>query len=123
MQSPSINSHPAYGGTSLVSRILSVIVHPLVLLTILTMAGCAQNLSPGTAQEILVKFNPGVMQAQVNALESEVGLQQIKIIPELDVRVYKITSSKSVKEAIAICEKKSFVKYAEPNYKYETLKN
>lgn len=108
---------------SFVSRILSVIVQPFVLLTILTMAGCAKNLSPGAAQEILIKFNPGVEAAQVSALESEVGLQQIKVIPELDVRVYKITSSKSVKEAIAICEKKPFVKYAEPNYQYKALKN
>jgi Fervidolysin N-terminal prodomain len=123
MKSPSVNFHSADGGISLVSRMLSVIVQPLVLLTILTMAGCAKNLSPGTSREILVKFNPGVQQAQVSALESEVGLQQIKIISELDVRVYRITSSKSVNEAIAICEKKPFVKYAEPNYKYETLKN
>jgi hypothetical protein len=123
MQSPSVKFHLAIGVTSLVSHILSVIIQPLVLLTILTIAGCAKNLSPGTAQEILVKFNPGVMQAQVNALESEVGLRQIKIIPELEVRVYKITSSKSVKEAIAICEKKPFVKYAEPNYQYKALKN
>ena len=79
--------------------------------------------SHSTAQEVIIKFNPGVKQVQVNALESEVGLQQIKVIPELNVRVYKITSSKSVNEVIAICEKKPFVKYAEPNYQYEALKN
>lgn len=123
MKSPLVTIHPAYGGASFVSRILSVIVQPLALLTILTMAGCAKNLSPGTAKEILVKFNPGVLTAQVNALESEAGLEQIKVIPDLDVRVYKITSSKSVNEVIAICEKKPFVKYAEPNYQYKALKN
>ncbi len=74
-----------------------------------------------TAREILIKFNPGVQQAQVNALESEVRLQQIKTIPALDVRVFKITSSKSVKEVIAICEKKTFIKYAEPNRQYKAL--
>lgn len=116
----SANFHHA---TSFVPRILSIIVQPLALLTILTMAGCAKNLGPGTSQEILVKFNPGVQTAQVNALEAEAGLEQIKVIPELDVRVYKITSSKSVQEVIAICEKKPYVKYAEPNYQYETLKN
>lgn len=123
MQSPSINSHPASGSISRVSRMLSVFVQPLVLLTILTMAGCANDAGPTTAREILVKFNPGAEAAQVSAMESEVGLQQIKMVPELDVRVYKITSSKSVKEAIAICVKKPFVKYAEPNYQYEALKN
>jgi Fervidolysin N-terminal prodomain len=79
--------------------------------------------SHSTAQEILIKFNPGVEAAQVSALESEVGLQQIKVIPELNVRVFKITSSKSVKEVIAICEKKPFIKYAEPNRQYKALKD
>ncbi|RIK60086.1 hypothetical protein DCC62_28345 [candidate division KSB1 bacterium] len=102
---------------------LSIFIIPLVLLTLLTMAGCAKNLGPGTAQGILVKFNPGAEIAQVSAMESEVGLQQIKAIPELDVRVYRITSAKSVNEAITICEKKPFVAYAEPNYQYKGLKN
>jgi hypothetical protein len=73
-------------------------------------------------QEILIKFSPGIQQAQVSALESEVGLRQIKTIPALDLRVFKITSSKSAGEVIAICEKKPFVKYAEPNHEYKTLK-
>ncbi|KAA0229921.1 hypothetical protein KJ068_03745 [bacterium] len=123
MKSPLVNFRPANGGTSLVSRMLSVFVQLLALLTLLTMAGCAKNLGPGTAQGILVKFNPGAEIAQVSAMESEVGLQQIKAIAELDVRVYRITSSKSIKEAIAICEKKPFVAYAEPNYQYKGLKN
>lgn len=123
MQSPSRNPHPAYGSSSRVSRMLSIFIIPLVLLTLLTMAGCAKNLGPGTAQGILVKFNPGAEIAQVSAMESEVGLQQIKAIPELDVRVYRITSAKSVNEAITICEKKPFVAYAEPNYQYKGLKN
>lgn len=76
-----------------------------------------------TAQEILIKFNPGVQAAQISAFESEVGLQHVKTIPELEVRVYRITSLKSVKEVIAIAEKKSFVKYAEPNNQYTTLNN
>lgn len=123
MQSPSVNFHPAIGGTAFVSRMLSVLASSLVLLTVLTITGCAKSLGPGTQQEILVKFNPGVQTAQVSAMESEVGLRQIKIIPELEVHVYKITSSKTVKEAIAMCEKKSFVKYAEPNDQYKALNN
>lgn len=123
MKSLSVNFHPAIGGTALVSRMLSVVVKSFVLFTILALAGCAKNLGPGTQQEILVKFNPGVQATQVSAMESEVGLRQIKIIPELEVHVYKITSSKSVKEAIAMCEKKSFVKYAEPNDQYKALNN
>lgn len=82
-----------------------------------------QNGLVSTAQEILIKFNPGVQAAQISAFESEVGLQHLKTIPELEVRVYRITSLKSVKEVIAISEKKSFVKYAEPNNQYTTLNN
>lgn len=63
------------------------------------------------------------MQAQVSALEAEVGIRQIKVIPMLAVRVYKISSSKSVKEVIALCGKKSFVKYAESNHQYKALNN
>ena len=121
MKSPSINSHPAHGGTAFVSGMRSVLAQLLVLLTILTMGGCAKNLSPGAAQEILVKFYPGVKAAQVSALESEAGLQQIKVISELDVRVYRITSSKSANEVIAICENKPFVEYAELNHQYRAL--
>lgn len=75
------------------------------------------------AQEIIIKFGPGIKQAQVHALESEVGLLQIRIIPELNVRVFKITSSKSVNEVVALCERKPFVDYAEPNYQVKALKN
>lgn len=64
-----------------------------------------------------------VQQAPVSALESEVGLQQIRIIVAIDVHLYRITSSKSVKEAIVICEKKPFVQYAEPNHQYKALNN
>lgn len=125
MKSPSVNFRPAIGGTSFVSRNTSALVQPLLFIAItfvVMTAGCAKNLSRGTAQEILVKFTPGVQTTQVSALESEAGIEQIKVIPELDVRVYRITSSKSVSDVIAICEKKPFVKYAEPNYKYEALK-
>ena len=76
-----------------------------------------------TAQEILIKFNPGAQAAQARALESEAGLQQIKVIPELNVRVVKITSSKSVNPILAFCEKNPFVKYAVLNYRTKALMN
>jgi predicted Zn-dependent protease len=49
MKSSSINSRPAIGGTSFVSRIISVVVQPLVLLTVtvVMMTGCATNLATG----------------------------------------------------------------------------
>lgn len=75
------------------------------------------------APEVLVKFISGVKEAQIDVMESEVGLKQIKEIPALNVRVFKITSSKSVKNVVAECEKMPYVKYAEPNYEYKALKN
>jgi predicted Zn-dependent protease len=50
MKSPSVNSRPADGGTSFVSRIRSALVQPLLLIAItivVTMAGCARNLATG----------------------------------------------------------------------------
>ncbi len=73
-------------------------------------------------QEILVKFKAGVEESRVKALASEVGLEQIKTIPELNLRVFKITSQKSLEEVIAACQKQPFVEYAEPNQKYRTQK-
>ena len=73
-------------------------------------------------QEILVKFNAGVEESRVKALASEVGLEQIKTIPELNLRVFKITSQKSLEEVIAACQTQPFVEYAEPNQKYRTQK-
>lgn len=77
----------------------------------------------GAAEEIIIKFDSGVKEAQISALEFEAGLKQIKVIPELNLQVFQITSSKSAEEVIAISEKKTFVKYAEPNYQYKNLKN
>ena len=78
--------------------------------------------APIVEKEILVKFKPAAKPAQIKALESELGLQPIKEIPAISVRVYKITSTKSVKEVIERCGKQSLVEYAEPNQIYKTLK-
>ena len=74
------------------------------------------------SQEILVKFKAGVEDSQVKAMQSEIGLEQIKTIPELNLRVFKITSQKSLQEVIQACQKMSFVEYAEPNQQYRTQK-
>jgi YVTN family beta-propeller protein len=74
------------------------------------------------AAEILVKFKPGVQEAQVQAMQSQIGLQQVKAIPELNLQVFKITSQKSIQEVIDSCQKLSFVEYAEPNQKFKSQK-
>ncbi|MCH7676069.1 YncE family protein [candidate division KSB1 bacterium] len=70
-----------------------------------------------TEREILVKFKASVKESQIAKLASELGLQQIKTIAALRLRVFHITSEKSVKEVITACEKQPFVEYAEANQK------
>jgi hypothetical protein len=77
--------------------------------------------SNSTAEEIIIKFNSAVKAAQISELESEFGLKQIKTIPELNLRVFRITSTKNVDEVIASCEKKPFVRYAERNQQVNAL--
>lgn len=75
-----------------------------------------------TPNEVLVKFKPEVKEAQIKSMASEVGMEQVKFIKELNLRVFKITSGKSVQDVIKHCEKESYVEYAEPNLKYKTMK-
>ncbi|RMD60684.1 hypothetical protein D6833_09295 [Candidatus Parcubacteria bacterium] len=74
------------------------------------------------AREVLVKFKPDAKEAQIESLASEIGMQQVKVIKELRLRVFRITSDKSVKEVIEACQKEPFVEYAEPNQRYKTQK-
>lgn len=71
-------------------------------------------------KEILVKFKSDTKPAQINAMATELGLQQIKEISALRLHVYKITSPKSIMEIIEQCGKQAFVEYAEPNSTYKT---
>ena len=96
---------------------------------IFSAAAIAQDKKPASPKpasiaekEILVKFKPEAKPAQIQALASELGLQQISEIPAISVRVYKITSTKSLKEVIERSSKQAFVEYAEPNQTYKALK-
>lgn len=71
-------------------------------------------------REILVKFKQGTEETQIGKLASELGLQQIKTIPALRLRVFNVTSNKSLQEVIEACQKQTFVEYAEPNQKVGT---
>ncbi|MFQ5675825.1 MAG: YncE family protein, partial [bacterium] len=79
--------------------------------------------SNANAPEILVKFKPGVEEAQITALSAELGLEQIKVIAALRLRVFKLTSGKGVQEVITACEKQPFVEYAEPNQRVNIKKS
>ncbi len=71
-------------------------------------------------QEIIIKFKPDAKPEQIKAMAAELGLQQVKEISALNVRVYKCSSPKPIKEIIESCSKQAFVEYAEPNRIYKT---
>lgn len=91
-----------------------------ILKSILGEAG--KSSSENSSTEILIKFKLNAKAEQINAMASEMGLQEVKKIPELGLQVYRITSGKSVTEVVEHCEKHAFVEYAEPNYTYKALK-
>ncbi|MFQ5707865.1 MAG: hypothetical protein ACE5HO_10475 [bacterium] len=85
------------------------------------MAGEKQA-TENAAQEVLVKFKPDTKEVQIKAMAEEIGMQQVKEIKELNVRVFKVTGQKSLKEVIEHCQKEPFVEYAEPNQTYKMQK-
>ncbi len=86
------------------------------------MDGEKQTAESAAANEILIKFKPDVKDGQIESMASEVGLEQVKVIKELNLRVFEITSGKSVDEVIEHCRKEPFVEYAEPNLTYKAMK-
>ena len=73
------------------------------------------------APEVIVKFKPEAAEAEIKDMESESGLEKVKEIPGLRMKVYRITSTKSVEEVIETCQKHTFVEYAEANQEYRTM--
>ncbi len=90
--------------------------------TMMKMMETETQTTENVGLEILVKFKPDVDEAQINSMSAEIGLQQIKEIRELNLRVFKITSKKSLIDVIAHCQKEPFVEYAEPNQQFKTQK-
>jgi hypothetical protein len=74
------------------------------------------------SNEVLIKFKPGAQEGQIKSMASEIGMEQVKVIKGMNIRVFKITSGKSVDEVIEHCKKEASVEYAEPNMTYKTMK-
>ncbi len=75
-----------------------------------------------SGREVLIKFKPDAKTEQIKAMSEDIGMQQVKEIKALNVRVFKITSDKSLDEVIKHCKQEPFVEYAEPNQTYKTQK-
>ena len=73
------------------------------------------------AREILIKFKPGTREKQIRAMAADLGLQQVKAMPQLRMRIFKVPDGKSVSEAIQNSKNFSFVDYVELNRSYKVL--
>lgn len=74
------------------------------------------------AQEVLVRFEKDVTVAQTKSLEKDLGLNLVKEIPQLNIKVYQVGTRKPLKDVLEYCNKQPFVKYAEPNQTYHTMR-
>jgi thermitase len=68
--------------------------------------------------EVLIKFKVGVAADSIQSLTTRLGLEKVQDIEPLGVRVYRITSRRSVEEVVRACQNNPHVEYAEPNFKY-----
>lgn len=66
--------------------------------------------------ELLVKFKPGILQDRISALNSDAGVQVIKIIPKVGLHRLKSSKGKTMKELLELYRRDPNVEYAEPNY-------
>ncbi len=69
--------------------------------------------------EVLIKFKAGTPDDSIQALTARLGLEQVRELSAIGVRVYRTTSRASVKQVIDASKINShLVEYAEPNVKY-----
>jgi hypothetical protein len=75
--------------------------------------------SPAGPVEVLIKFKPGVPDDSIRALTAKLGLEKVRELREIGVRVYRTTSQASVAQVLNACKADSnLIEYAEPNLKY-----
>lgn len=70
------------------------------------------------AQEILVKFKTSVAEDSVSATAAALGLQKVRDLRAIGVRVYRVPPGKSAQETIKQLQADPNVEYAEPNMEY-----
>lgn len=70
------------------------------------------------AQEILVKFKTSVAEDSVNATAATFGLQKVRDLRAIGVRVYRVPPGKNAQDLIKQLQAEPGVEYAEPNMEY-----
>ena len=102
---------------------------PIYIIALLMFAlGCnhrppQQHRQAVTTDRIIVKFEAGTSQAAIDSLASDLGLQKVKDIPELFIKIYKLPPGMKIERAIEMCQKNQHVRYAEPDYQVRTLQD
>ncbi len=69
-------------------------------------------------QEILVKFKASVSEDSASAFTTGIGLQKIRELRGIGVRVYRVPAGKTAQEMIKQLQADPKVEYAEPNLEY-----
>ena len=88
-----------------------------ILILINFFSGCQSNEKKITKNEIVIKFWSNADSNQIDSLIKEMGIEKIKIIPKLNVSVYKITTDQAANELINKYKDHPVIEYIEPNYK------
>lgn len=75
-----------------------------------------EDISNTVPNEILVKFKPITLQADIDSIISGIDGKVVKYIDFIRVYHLRLNKSMSVKEAIERLQENPAVEYAEPNY-------
>ena len=93
---------------------------PILLLTlIISFFSCRTAETENVPKEVLIKFKPDTNQSTINSMTKEIGLKEVKKIPQLGVTLYKIQSEMTVQEVIQKLKDNPNIEYIEPNTKYK----
>ena len=71
---------------------------------------------PYVPGQILVRFRNGIEAKEVERIQSEAGLQTLKVVSAPDLYLMKITDGSAVEDMLVRLKKYPEIVYAEPNY-------
>lgn len=78
-----------------------------------------ESRAPAEPAEVLIKFKAGVSDDSIQALTAKLGLEKVRELSAIGVRVYRTSSQASVAQVLSACKADShLIEYAEPNIKY-----
>jgi len=77
-----------------------------------------QETIPG---ELIIKFRPRITDIESSQILQEVGLQSIKTVDAINIKICQNLTEKTIEQVIMECEASPEIEYAEPNYKVFAL--